>query len=93
MGRLMVIDGLDGSGKSTQFERLSEYLDSRGTSYQKISFPDYDQPSSALVKLYLSGAFGSDPQRSTPMPLLPFTPWTGMPATASFGRRLMKPGR
>ena len=61
MGRLMVIDGLDGSGKSTQFERLSEYLDSRGTSYQKISFPDYDQPSSALVKLYLSGAFGSDP--------------------------------
>ena len=65
----MVIDGLDGSGKSTQFERLSEYLDSRGTSYQKISFPDYDQPSSALVKLYLSGAFGSDPAEvNAPVP-------------------------
>lgn len=62
MGRLMVIDGLDGSGKSTQFERLSEYLDKRGTSYQKISFPDYAQPSSALVKMYLGGAFGSSPE-------------------------------
>ena len=32
MGRLAVIDGLDGSGKTTQFDRLSEYLDNRGTS-------------------------------------------------------------
>ena len=71
MGRLMVIDGLDGSGKSTQFERLSEYLDRRGTSYQKISFPDYAQPSSALVKMYLGGAFGSSPEAVNALQLPP----------------------
>ena len=58
MGRLIVIDGLDGSGKSTQLARLHDYLDRCGTHYTPISFPDYDSPSSALVKMYLSGAFG-----------------------------------
>ena len=58
MGRLAVIDGLDGSGKTTQFDRLSEYLDNRGTSYRRICFPDYGEPSSALVKMYLAGEFG-----------------------------------
>lgn len=58
MGRLVVIDGLDGSGKSTQLERLCGYLDANGTSYKQICFPDYDQPSSALVKMYLAGEFG-----------------------------------
>ncbi len=61
MGRLVVIDGLDGSGKTTQFDRVGEYLERRGTSYKKICFPDYDNPSSALVKMYLAGEFGSDP--------------------------------
>lgn len=61
MGRLVVIDGLDGSGKTTQFDRVGEYLERRGTSYKKICFPDYDNPSSALVKMYLAGDFGSDP--------------------------------
>lgn len=62
MGRMIVVDGLDGCGKSTQLERLREYLDASGTSYQQISFPDYAHPSSALVKLYLDGAFGSSPE-------------------------------
>lgn len=57
----MVLDGLDGSGKSTQFERLGEYMQERGIHYKSISFPDYDQPSSALVKMYLGGEFGSSP--------------------------------
>jgi dTMP kinase len=61
MGYLMVLDGLDGSGKSTQFDRLCAYLDARGTSYKSICFPDYGQPSSALVKMYLDGEFGSSP--------------------------------
>jgi len=60
MGRLIVIDGLDGSGKSTQLDRLHAYLDGCGTRYQPISFPDYDSPSSALVKMYLAGEFGSE---------------------------------
>lgn len=62
MGRLIVIDGLDGSGKSTQIERVCEYLAARGTSYKQICFPDYNEPSSALVKMYLAGRFGGSPE-------------------------------
>lgn len=58
MGRLIVIDGLDGSGKSTQLARLNVYLQESGIRYKQICFPDYDQPSSALVKMYLAGEFG-----------------------------------
>ena len=58
MGKLMVIDGLDGCGKSTQLNLLDEYLHNRGVAYKQISFPDYDQPSSALVKMYLGGELG-----------------------------------
>ena len=58
---LIVLDGLDGSGKSTQLERLDAYFRANGTHYHQISFPDYDQPSSALVKQYLGGEFGGSP--------------------------------
>lgn len=58
--KLVVLEGLDGSGKSTQFERLGEYLSAKGTKLKTISFPDYDQPSSALVKMYLSGEFSNN---------------------------------
>ena len=58
MGKLMVIDGLDGCGKSTQLNLLDEYLHRTGVPYKQISFPDYDQPSSALVKMYLGGELG-----------------------------------
>ncbi|MDD3693356.1 MAG: thymidylate kinase [Oscillospiraceae bacterium] len=61
MARLVVIDGLDGSGKTTQFERLDDYLSTLGTKYKKICFPDYEQPSSSLVKMYLKGEFGNSP--------------------------------
>lgn len=56
-GRIIVIDGLDGSGKSTQFELLKEEFQKRNISFKAISFPEYDKPSSALVKMYLSGEF------------------------------------
>ena len=59
--RLIVIDGLDGSGKQTQTERLTAALTERGYSVKHISFPDYNQPSSALVKMYLGGEFGKEP--------------------------------
>lgn len=58
MGKLIVIDGLDGSGKSTQLNLLDTYLKENCRTYRQISFPDYDQPSSALVKMYLAGEFG-----------------------------------
>lgn len=60
-GRLVVLDGLDGSGKSTQFNALDAYFSAQGIHYRQISFPDYDQPSSALVKMYLNGEFGNSP--------------------------------
>lgn len=54
MGKLIVIDGLDGSGKTTQFDILREKL-AAVTAVKAISFPDYQNPSSALVKMYLNG--------------------------------------
>lgn len=54
MGKLIVLDGLDGSGKTTQFEIIAEKLE-KAHSIKAISFPDYDNPSSALVKMYLNG--------------------------------------
>lgn len=58
MGKLFVIDGTDGSGKQTQFEKLKNRLQQEGMDYKTVSFPNYDSPSSALVKMYLSGEFG-----------------------------------
>ncbi|MCI9575247.1 MAG: thymidylate kinase [Clostridiales bacterium] len=63
---LVVIEGLDGSGKATQAACLCEALERQGTPYRKVSFPAYDQPSSSLVKLYLDGAFGSRPEDVSP---------------------------
>ena len=60
-GKLIVIEGLDGSGKATQANRLAEALKKQGQSVRKVSFPDYDSDSSALIKMYLAGQFGSDP--------------------------------
>ena len=60
-GRLIVIDGLDGSGKSTQSERVAERLRAQGVPVELISFPDYGEPSSALVKMYLGGEFSDSP--------------------------------
>lgn len=59
MSMLIVIDGLDGSGKTTQFDIIKgELMKSR--SVKAISFPDYDKPSSALVKMYLGGEISKD---------------------------------
>lgn len=52
--KLIVIDGLDGSGKTTQFDIIKEKLSQEHT-VKAISFPEYDKPSSTLVKMYLSG--------------------------------------
>lgn len=57
--RLIVIDGLDGSGKTTQFDRIRTVLETK-FKVRAISFPDYDSESSALIKMYLRGDFGLD---------------------------------
>ena len=61
-GKLYVIEGVDGSGKATQTELLYQALLSQGKTVRKVSFPDYDSPSSSLIKMYLNGEFGTDPQ-------------------------------
>lgn len=61
MGKLIVIEGLDGCGKSTQLELLPQSLAELGVECQTVSFPNYDSDSSALVKMYLAGEFGSKP--------------------------------
>ena len=66
MGKIFVIDGTDGSGKQTQFELLKNKLTEKGIEYKTVSFPNYDSPSSSLVKMYLSGEFGEDPQKISP---------------------------
>lgn len=61
MSKLIVIEGLDGSGKSTQLELLISALEKDGKRVCKIKLPDYESPSSTLVKMYLGGEFGKDP--------------------------------
>lgn len=60
-GKLIVLEGLDGSGKATQTGLLVDALKSQGTEVCKITFPSYDEPSSTLVKMYLNAEFGSSP--------------------------------
>lgn len=60
-GKLIVIDGLDGCGKTTQLEITEKKLLSMGYNVKTISFPDYDSSSSALVKMYLNGEFSDNP--------------------------------
>lgn len=61
MGKLIVIEGLDGCGKTTQINRLPEVLSKKGLDSKIISFPDYEDPSSTLVRMYLGGEFGDKP--------------------------------
>lgn len=63
---LIVLEGLDGSGKSTQFQLLCKALSARPGGARQVKFPDYDSPSSALVKMYLGGEFGGDPADVNP---------------------------
>lgn len=60
-GKLIVIEGLDGSGKATQANLLYETLKAQGKPVRKVSFPDYASDSSAPIRMYLAGEFGKDP--------------------------------
>ena len=60
MGLLFAIDGTDGSGKQTQFTKLCEKLTEENIDFRTVSFPNYESPSSSLVKMYLSGEFGKN---------------------------------
>lgn len=66
MGKLIVIEGTDGCGKMTQLKLLSDALLAGGTDCRKLDFPRYGEDSSALVRMYLEGKFGSDPEAVNP---------------------------
>lgn len=60
-GKLIIIEsGTDGSGKATQAQKLYDKLISQGKDVRKITFPNYDSPACAPVKMYLSGEFGQN---------------------------------
>lgn len=60
-GKLIVLEGTDGSGKSTQFRRLCSRMEAEGKPFHRLVFPRYQEESSALIRLYLNGAFGTRP--------------------------------
>lgn len=76
MGKLIVLEGTDGSGKSTQFQLVTQRLAQAGVTFRQLVFPQYAEPSSALIRMYLNGEFGPHPVTSMPMLLPPFTRWT-----------------
>lgn len=69
---LIVIDGIDGTGKATQANLLLSELETRGENVRLLDFPAYDRGSCILAKQYLEGKFGSDPMALDPYLVSPF---------------------
>lgn len=65
-GKLFVIEGVDGSGKATQTARLYEHLSTLGYEVGQVTFPNYQSPSSSLIKMYLNGDFGTQADAVNP---------------------------
>ncbi len=61
MGKLIVFEGLDGSGKATQAKLYCDYLKAQNIKTMQVTFPNYESASSSLVKMYLNGEFGTNP--------------------------------
>ena len=66
MGKLVVIEGSDGSGKATQTRKLYERLRDLEVKVERVSFPNYNSDSSALIRMYLRGDFGGDAEAVNP---------------------------
>ena len=66
MGKLIVFEGIDGSGKSTQSALIKDRLKNEGIEFFPVTFPRYSEPSSALLRMYLGGEFGENPDSVNP---------------------------
>ena len=88
-GKLIVIEGLDGSGKATQAKLLAEHLVEKGFSVREVTFPDYASDSSALVKMYLAGQCGERPDDVNAYAASAFMPWTVTQAIKKTGAAFM----
>lgn len=66
MGKLIVIEGSDGSGKATQTKKLYERLRDLEVKVRRVSFPNYASESSALIRMYLRGDFGGNAEAVNP---------------------------
>lgn len=69
MGKIIVIEGTDSSGKATQTKELYEKLKRDGCNVRKITFPNYESPACEPVKMYLAGEFGKEPLKVNPYPI------------------------
>lgn len=69
MGKLIVIEGTDSSGKETQTRKLYERLEKEITNVIRLSFPNYKSPACEPVKMYLAGAFGDNALDINPYPV------------------------
>ncbi|MDR0857700.1 MAG: 5-formyltetrahydrofolate cyclo-ligase [Oscillospiraceae bacterium] len=58
---IISFEGIDGSGKSSQFERFTKHLAQNGTDFREVKFPRYGEKSAVLLEAYLAGEFGTDP--------------------------------
>jgi len=66
-GKLIVIEGSDGSGKATQTKKLFDRLsDLEGNKVRRLSFPNYESESSAIIRMYLRGDFGGTAEEVNP---------------------------
>lgn len=69
MGKIIVLEGTDSSGKETQSSKLLERFLKEGREVRKLSFPNYQSPACEPVKMYLAGEFGLDAQQVNPYPI------------------------
>lgn len=60
-GKLIILEGTDASGKSTQFQKLTQRLQTDGIDFRTVAFPRYKEDSSVLLRMYLGGEFGKNP--------------------------------